>query len=70
MIDYTLSEEQAAMQQLAREFAQREILPVAADLDRQVDPKDCYPWDLLRKASQVGFRSRCPGRWVAAVAIR
>jgi alkylation response protein AidB-like acyl-CoA dehydrogenase len=57
MVDYSLNEQQLAMRELAREFAAREMMPVVADLDRQVDPRDCYPWDLLRKASQVGFRT-------------
>jgi acyl-CoA dehydrogenase len=35
VIDFTLTEEQKQLQQLVRKFAQREIAPVAAELDRE-----------------------------------
>ncbi len=35
MIDFTLTEEQQRLRELARKFAQREIAPVAAELDRE-----------------------------------
>lgn len=35
MVDFTLTEEQQQLQQLVRKFAQREIAPVAAELDRE-----------------------------------
>jgi alkylation response protein AidB-like acyl-CoA dehydrogenase len=34
MISFSLSDEQKELQQLAREFAQKEIAPVASQLDR------------------------------------
>jgi alkylation response protein AidB-like acyl-CoA dehydrogenase len=57
MFDVRLSEEQIAFRELAREFAQNEIKPVAIDLDKQPRWEDRVPWDLLKKGSQLGFRT-------------
>ncbi|MCC7346201.1 MAG: acyl-CoA dehydrogenase family protein [Variibacter sp.] len=57
MFDVRLTEEQEAFRQLAREFAQNEIKPVAIDLDKQTRWEDRVPWDLLKKGSQLGFRT-------------
>lgn len=57
MFDVRLTEEQQAFRQLARDFAQEEIKPVAIELDRQPRWEDRVPWDLLRKGSQLGFRT-------------
>ncbi len=46
-----LSDEQRALQQLAHEFAVREIRPVAAHYDETEEP----PWDVLWKAAEVGL---------------
>ncbi|MEO7000268.1 MAG: acyl-CoA dehydrogenase family protein [Ktedonobacterales bacterium] len=51
MIDFTLTEEQEAMRALAHEFAEKEIRPVAAELDEREE----FPWDLVRKAGAVGL---------------
>ncbi len=57
MVDFQLREEQRALQSLAREFAEKEIKPVAAELDAKPDPADCFSWDLVRKMSKLGFRT-------------
>ena len=51
MIDLTLSDEQKALQELARDFAQKEIAPVAPELDRTCK----YPFDLLKHAHKLGL---------------
>ncbi|MFQ6082411.1 MAG: acyl-CoA dehydrogenase family protein [Candidatus Aminicenantia bacterium] len=51
MIDFSLSEEQLALQQMAREFAEKEMKPVAAKYDRE----DEFPWEVMKKAFEVGF---------------
>jgi len=51
MVDFELSEEQRAIRDLAREFARKEIAPVAAQYDRSAD----FPWDVARKAFEVGL---------------
>ncbi len=49
--DLELSEEQRLVQQTAREFAQNEVLPRAAEIDASAR----YPEDLVRKMAQLGF---------------
>ncbi|MBA3582284.1 MAG: acyl-CoA dehydrogenase family protein [Gammaproteobacteria bacterium] len=58
MVDFNLSDEQRMYQNTAREFALREIKPVAEAI-RQRDPEKQSPWDLMqsvyKKASALGF---------------
>ena len=56
-MDFKLTEEQLMLQQTAREFVQKEVKPVARELDARTNPIDCFSWELLKKASQVGFRT-------------
>ena len=49
--------EQRAFQQMARDFAENEIKPIALELDAKPDWEDRIPWDVLKKGSQLGFRS-------------
>lgn len=51
MIGFSMSEEQAALRDHARDFATREIRPVAEHYDRTME----YPWEVLRKAHEVGL---------------
>jgi acyl-CoA dehydrogenase len=51
MISFSLSDEQKALQELARDFAQKEIAPIAPQLDRTGE----YPYDLLKKAHKLGL---------------
>ena len=51
MIDFTLTEEQKALQAMAREFAQKEMRPNAAKYDRG----DEWPEEILHKAFEAGF---------------
>ena len=57
MIDFELSELQRAMQTSAREFTEQEVKPIAAEMDRQSDHKDCFRWDIVEKGSKLGFRT-------------
>ena len=57
MFDVRLSDEQREFQQLARNFAQKEIKPVAMALDKESEWEKRVPWDLLKKGSQLGFRT-------------
>ena len=56
-MNFNLTEKQIALQQLARDFAQREIRPMAAEMDRRPDPKDRIPLEVLEKASRIGLRT-------------
>lgn len=57
MFDIRLNEEQRAFQQLARDFAQNEIKPIALDLDARPNWEDRIPWEVLKKGSKLGFRT-------------
>lgn len=50
-MDFDLSEEQRAIQAMVREFAEREIAPVAADLDE----REAFPAEIIRKLSDLGL---------------
>jgi acyl-CoA dehydrogenase len=57
MIDFSLSEQQQAFQKTARDFAAKEIAPVAMDYDR--DPR--FPGDIIQKAYAAGLMNlTCP----------
>ena len=51
MISFQLTEEQKAMQKLAREFAEKEIIPAAAEYDEKED----IPWHIVEKAYYAGL---------------
>jgi alkylation response protein AidB-like acyl-CoA dehydrogenase len=51
MIDFSLTEEQKALQKLARDFAQNEMAPVAAKYDESGE----YPWPIIHKAHDLGL---------------
>ena len=49
-MNFELSDEQKLIQHTAREFARREILPVAAQCDREAS----FPMEVAAKAREVG----------------
>ena len=57
MFDIRLDDEQRAFRQLAREFAEKEIKPIALELDSRPNWENRIPWDILKKGSQLGFRT-------------
>ncbi|UCG53741.1 MAG: acyl-CoA dehydrogenase family protein [Candidatus Latescibacterota bacterium] len=50
-MDFELTEEQLALQETARKFAEKEMKPVAAKYDEGHE----FPWDVMEKAFQAGF---------------
>ncbi|MCC7104185.1 MAG: acyl-CoA dehydrogenase family protein [Chloroflexi bacterium] len=67
MIDFALTEQQLHWQAVARDFACREVAPVAKERERIRDPRERMPWDLVRKASAVGLRTLAiPTEWGGA----
>jgi alkylation response protein AidB-like acyl-CoA dehydrogenase len=50
-MDFSFTEEQLMIQQAARDFAQREIAPVAAEFDASGK----FPEETIRKAGELGF---------------
>lgn len=51
MIDFSLSEEQKQLRDLTREFTQKEIVPVAAELDKKTE----FPMEVCQKAWELGL---------------
>lgn len=51
MIGYSLTEEQEALQAMAREFAEKEMKPKAAEYDKGEE----FSEDVMKKAFEVGF---------------
>jgi acyl-CoA dehydrogenase len=51
MIDFTLTEEQKALRDMSREFAQKEMRPNAAKYDKG----DEFPQEIMNKAFEAGF---------------
>ncbi len=51
MIDFSLTQDQLQLQQLARKFTKDEIIPKAAHHDKAGE----FPWDLIRKAWGLGL---------------
>ncbi len=58
-MDFALTEEQRALRELAREFAEKEVRPVAMERDHLSDHRACFPEDLLRRGSELGLRTLC-----------
>lgn len=51
MIDFSLTEEQKALQEMAREFSEKELKPNAAKYDKGEE----FPEEIMKKAFAVGF---------------
>ena len=50
-MDFQFTEEQLMIQSVARDFAQNEIAPVAAEFDASGE----FPRDTIRQAGELGF---------------
>ena len=59
MMNFTLTEEQKSLQDLCRDFCERHLKPVAAELDRKAadNPGGCFPWDALKEFSSLGLKN-------------
>ena len=59
-MDLRFTDEQLRLQELARDFATREMKPVVAELDRLADPQEVlkrFPWNVIKEGSKVGLRT-------------
>ncbi len=56
-MDFSLTEPQIMLQRTVREFVEKELKPVVKEYDAKIDPVECVPRELLRKASKLGFRT-------------
>ncbi len=50
-MDFTLNEEQQAIRDTCREFAEQEIKPIAEEIDRTSE----FPYDVVRKMGELGL---------------
>ncbi|HSK75360.1 MAG TPA: acyl-CoA dehydrogenase family protein [Thermoanaerobaculia bacterium] len=50
-MDFSLTDEQRAIQETAREFARREVDPIVDEIDESQK----FPMDVIRKAGELGF---------------
>ncbi len=50
-MDFRLTEAQRAIQETVRDFAQREIIPKAAEYDRREE----FPWEIIRRVADLGL---------------
>lgn len=50
-MDFQLSEDNLAIQDLAKQFTKNEIIPIAAAHDHSME----YPWDIVKKAHAAGL---------------
>src|SRR3970282_627280 len=51
---YNIDPRQQAIRDEVREFCQKEVLPVARELDRRPEPQQ-FPYELLRKLGKAGY---------------
>ena len=59
MVDFTLTDEQKALREMAHDFAEKEIRPVAWEYDRD----GTWPEEIMRKAWELGLMNgHTPGR--------
>lgn len=57
MIDFELTDEQKQLKETCRRFAEREIKPMAAEIDQITDPRESFPQDLIRKGFELDFHT-------------
>ncbi len=69
MVDFILTEEQAALKELCRDFGERRLQPIADELDRKAgeDPAGQFPWGVLKEFSSLGLKNLpLPEKWGGA----
>jgi len=50
-VDFSLTDEQRAIQETARDFARREVDPIV----EEIDESQKFPKDVMKKAGELGF---------------
>lgn len=56
-MDFSLTDEQKALQKLARDYVDQHVRPVAAEYDQKSNPSDCIPSDIVEIGSNLGLRT-------------
>jgi len=63
-MDFELNAEQRAWQSKARAFAEEEIRPLSLAREAIADPVKTFDWQIIKKGSQLGFRTAVvPREW-------
>ena len=57
MISFELTEEQQQLKETCRRFAEKEIAPVAAEIDEIRNPQESFPQELIGKGFELGFHT-------------
>jgi alkylation response protein AidB-like acyl-CoA dehydrogenase len=57
MTPFAMTHGQRRWTEVAREFVQRVVMPVAARLDERPDPEECFSWEIVEEASRIGLRT-------------
>nr|NIO38625.1 acyl-CoA dehydrogenase [Candidatus Bathyarchaeota archaeon] len=55
MLNFSLTEEQKTLKETIRKFAEKEIRPIAKEVDNKPDPRTSFPRELVKKANKLGF---------------
>lgn len=55
--DFGLTDEQRAIQNLARKFAQEHIKPIAAEVDGKEDVVGNFPFEMIEQAHKIGLKT-------------
>ena len=50
-MDFELTEEQEMIRRMVRDFAEKEIVPIAGEMDEKGE----FPWEIIRKMAPLGF---------------
>ncbi|MDP2705938.1 MAG: acyl-CoA dehydrogenase family protein, partial [Burkholderiales bacterium] len=54
---FIIDDDQRAILETVARFVKEEITPRAAALDANPDPQQCFSWDIVEKAHEVGIRT-------------
>lgn len=54
---FILNEDQRAILETVARFVKDEVIPRSAALDANKNPEDCFSWEIIEKAHEVGIRT-------------